>query len=96
MVSLDFAEFNILEGSFWIVLSIAVLIMSNYIHEPRKQFWYLASVTLILFGVSDFFEVYMQRSFFEQGLEWLLVWKIICVFIIVILFVFYIRCRLKS
>ena len=92
MPSFDFTLFNILEGAFWISLSIFSLVLSYTFYKNQKTMWRLLSVDFILFGVSDFAEVYLQESFFTSGFEWLFIWKGLCIgFFVIILVTFLIQ-----
>jgi hypothetical protein len=85
-------QFNSLEGLFWIVLGIFTMVTIAYVPLRYKPLALFSTVTLVAFGTSDFLQVF-YGSFFEPGLEWLLVWKISNVMALVTIFVWYIILR---
>lgn len=76
--------FNLVEGVFWIVLGIEVLLGKLVTIIPYK---FAVGVILVIFGISDFVEI-STEAWWQPW--WLLVWKGLCIvggliFIILIL-----------
>ena len=85
-------QFNSLEGLFWLTLGILTAVASAYVPLRYKALALFSTVTLVAFGMSDFLQV-LYGSFFEPGLEWLLVWKISNAMGLMVIFVWYIILR---
>ncbi len=96
MILLDFTSFNLLEGCFWVALSILALHGYKYATSLKIMFWRLLALDLILFGISDFLEVYTQTSFFSPGFEWLLIWKVMCLILFLGLLGYYFVKRIRE
>lgn len=91
---LDFVTFNILEGLFWIMCGVVLLLFKNKVLTQKKSLPYFAALSLIFFGLTDFIEVYTNQSFFLEGYQWLLLLKAICLVCTVICLIIYIISRL--
>lgn len=89
---MDYIQFNLLEGVFWIVLGVVLLFLFKKLPPHFKRLTLFSATTVILFGISDFAEV-MFGSFFEPGMSWLLVWKGVCVAGLITAIVWYVRIR---
>ena len=70
---------NYIEGVFWIVVGIVVLIAGYRANPAYRRISFLARVTFMIFGVSDFVEA--QTGAWWRPL-WLLVWKGSCLIIL--------------
>lgn len=75
------AIFNYCEAVFWVIVSLVVLIGAAKSSRHVKKIAYVAVPTLFLFGLSDIVEVY-TRAWWRPF--WLLLWKGICIAILVI------------
>lgn len=75
---LDFAQFNLIEGAFWIVCALFALIAQKHIRTMPVMYWSLLSALFSLFGISDFIEAYYSINFLEPSGYWLFVWKGVC------------------
>jgi hypothetical protein len=73
--------FNLVEGLWWIGLGVWLFFSRSLGHKHYKA---LITITLILFGISDFVE--MTTGAWWQP-WWLLVWKALCIGIGIILIV---------
>jgi hypothetical protein len=67
---------NIIEGIFWIALSLFFLAPACRRKEKHRLFCLTGGVILILFGGSDFYEAH-TGAWWKPW--WLLLWKIGCV-----------------
>ena len=75
---LTYFWFNLLEGIFWILLSIGCLYtFFRFRHTAYEKLAVFTGVTLLLFGISDFVEIKVDG--FIGHNEWLFVWKALCV-----------------
>jgi hypothetical protein len=91
---MSYEVFNILEGLWWIACGFVCVLLAQ--QSPLYNKCALsAGVLFILFGVSDFGEV-LWGSFFEPGMEWLLVWKMVNVIGLLGVFGWYIAVRLSK
>ncbi len=88
-------QFNATEGLFWCLLGIVTTVASTRTPSRYKPLAYYATTVLVAFGVSDFLQV-LYGSFFEPGLEWLFVWKIVNGIALLGIFVWYFVIRLKN
>jgi len=70
---------NYIEGVFWIFVGIVVLIAGYRAKPAYRMLSFLASVTFVVFGVSDFVEA--QTGAWWRPL-WLLVWKGSCLILL--------------
>jgi hypothetical protein len=91
----DYTLFNLYEAIFWIVIGIVCSVFSGYLPLKYKNISISASLTFILFGISDFVEIKTQ-GFFYPIVWWLLIWKIIGVAVIVFLIIWYLKLRLEK
>jgi hypothetical protein len=66
------SSFNLVEGIFWIILSLVVLVWSFKVDPVFKKIYIAASILLLAFGCSDFVEI---RTGAWWRPWWLLVWK---------------------
>lgn len=90
-----YTKFNFLEGLFWIIVG-CVFFAASYLAHPRfRIFLIFTAGVLLLFGVSDFLEIQFG-SFLEDGMLWLLAWKIACVVGLIAALVWYIRLRISG
>ncbi len=87
------AIFNYCEAVFWVVVSLVVLIAATKSSRHIKKIAYVAVPTLFLFGVSDIVEVY-TRAWWRPF--WLLLWKGLCIIILVSCVVYYWRKTLSE
>lgn len=94
MEQLSAAEFNLLEGSFWLLLSLISLILTKKVPPRYLNLCFYTLFVLVAFGVSDFVEAY-YGSFLVPGMEWLLVWKTINVICLATVPVWYLILRIK-
>lgn len=90
-----FSKFNLIEGTFWIFLSIAIFLFRKNLPKGYKRISFVAASTLCVFGLSDFAEA-RWGSFFEPGLEWLFVVKVVCVAILLAVTVWYLILRIRK
>jgi len=89
--------FNLYEGIFWVMLGLVVLVLllSKRLPDEFHKLGVLSSIVLITFGISDFLQSKLG-SFFQEGLEWLLIWKYVCVAGLVYMIVWYLWIRLNA
>ncbi len=87
------AIFNYCEAVFWVVVSLVVLIAAAKSSRKVKRIAYIAVPTLVLFGVSDIIEVY-TGAWWKPF--WLLLWKGICIAILVICVFLYWRQKVQA
>ncbi len=73
---LSYVAFNQIEGVLWIFLGLVALVLYRVIPREYKKLSIFSAGVLIMFGLSDFAEVRFG-SFFEPGMWWLFVWKIL-------------------
>ena len=74
------------------IVSLVVLIVAAKSSRHVKKIAYVAVPTLFLFGVSDIVEVY-TRAWWRPF--WLLLWKGLCIIVLVVCVVYYLRETLK-
>lgn len=90
-----YTKFNFLEGLFWIIVG-CVFFAASYLAQPRfRNFLIFTAGVFLLFGVSDFLEIKFG-SFLEDGMLWLLAWKIACVVGLIAALVWYVRLRMSG
>lgn len=82
---------NIIEGFFWIAIGacFAVAMM----RQGRKRFKIIAAVNFAVFGCSDFVESHTGAWWKPT---WLLLWKGLCITVMLLQFVFYLRAKSAS
>ncbi len=92
----DFTRFNLFEGLYWIILASLALFLFRWEKVPLKykKISLIASITLFLFGISDFVEI-KTLGFLGPGLWWLLLWKAGCLVALVIITVWFFRVFIK-
>jgi hypothetical protein len=80
---MSFAEvffvFNVVEGFLWILLAILAFYFRHTLPSIRTLYWESLASVLVIFGISDWIEVFASVSFLEPGGEWLFFIKIVCV-----------------
>jgi hypothetical protein len=69
--------FNLVEGFFWISLGVWLMWTRRFIH---KQPLHTRAITLIAFGISDFVEMHTGAWWTPV---WLLVWKTVCIGVLI-------------
>jgi hypothetical protein len=69
-------QFNLLEGIFWLLIAMGLLVTSFRKTHLRKHLL-AAAILFVLFGISDFVEI---RTGAWWHPWWLLVWKAGCLF----------------
>ncbi|MFM2339432.1 MAG: hypothetical protein RLZZ360_68 [Candidatus Parcubacteria bacterium] len=74
ITTLSAAQFNFIEGWFWLLLGAVCLVLYRLIPTPYRTLTLYAAFILVTFGVSDFVEAY-YGSFLVPGMEWLFIWK---------------------
>ena len=81
--------FNLVEGMFWISVGIWLVLTRRFVHRQQH---YMLSITLVVFGISDFVEMHTGVWWTPA---WLLVWKAVCIGVFIIIFIlhFYERGR---
>ncbi|RJQ13428.1 hypothetical protein C4553_03535 [Candidatus Parcubacteria bacterium] len=62
--------------------------------EKYKRILLAASITLFLFGISDFVEI-KTMGFWESGLWWLLAWKAVCLVALFVITIWFFKAWLK-
>ena len=87
--------FNFFEGVFWFLLGLVCITLFFKTSKPYKSLALFSALVLITFGISDFFQV-IYGSFLVLGMEWLFVWKIVDVLGLVLIFLWYLKLRLKK
>jgi hypothetical protein len=87
-------HFNVIEGCFWMALGLACLVIYVYVPNKYKRVAIFSVLTLITFGLSDFFEA-IYGSFLIPGMEWLYIWKIVDVIGLCGIFIWYMILRIK-
>ena len=91
---LTYFWFNLLEGIFWIFLAgLCFYTVRKYQVTDFKRLAQFTGLTLFLFGVSDFVEIYTDGFIGHD--EWLFVWKALCVLCLVTSVVWYLRIRTR-
>lgn len=88
-----YTKFNLSEGLFWIIVGCVFYAASHRVSLYYRNFLLFTSCVLLLFGVSDFLEIKFG-SFLEDGMLWLLAWKIACVVGLIAALVWYVRLRI--
>lgn len=96
MPDLSFTDFNLLEGTFWIICATISFLSCYYVRFLPRVFWHVLSLDFVLFGISDFVEVYYPVTFLEHGGEWIFVWKLLCIAGFVGCFIWYLRISLQK
>ena len=95
MFNLDFYTFNALEGIFWIALGFVVaFFVLNGVPKQYRFLGVFTSLTLLIFGLSDFLENYVGG--FVHTNEWLFLGKAICFLALCFAVVWYVRVRKKD
>lgn len=92
---MNYATFNLVEGIFWIVLGLAILLVMRKFPIEFRRLSIFSIAVLILFGISDFVESQLG-SFFEPGLLWLFAWKALCAIGLIVSVSWYLRIRLRA
>jgi hypothetical protein len=87
------AIFNYCEAVFWAIVSLVILIGAAKTSRRVKKIAYVAVPTLFLFGVSDIVEVF-TGAWWKPF--WLLLWKGLCIIVLVSCFVYYWRKTLSA
>jgi len=82
------ATFNYCEAVFWAIVALVIFIASRRAAPNARRIAHVAVPVLILFGVSDIVEVY-TRTWWRP--IWLLLWKGLCIAVLVACFVCYLR-----
>lgn len=89
---LTYFWFNLIEGVFWIVLGLVSAYMGRkYGTRALQRLSICTCVTLLLFGISDFVEIYTDGFIGHD--TWLFVWKGICVAMLIMEVLWYVRLR---
>jgi len=96
MFDLSFTHFNLLEGTFWVACAAIAFFIRRRVRFLPVTFRYLLSLSFILFGMSDFVEVYYPISFLDHGGEWLFVWKLLCIAGFISCFFWYLKIRFRK
>jgi hypothetical protein len=92
----DFVLFNLYESVFWIITGITLyLAASRYFPVKYKQVFKITSLILLLFGISDIFEIKTQ-GFLYPTVWWLLVWKVTCVIGMILMVIWYLKLKLEK
>jgi hypothetical protein len=92
MFNLDFYTFNALEGIFWIALGFVVaFFVLNGVPRQYRFLGVLTSLTLLIFGLSDFLENHVGG--FMHANEWLFLGKAICLLALCVAIGWYIKIR---
>ena len=94
LATLSAAEFNLIEGAFWLLLGFVCLVFYSKVPSTFRWLCLFAVLVFITFGLSDFVEAY-YGSFLVSGMEWLLLWKTVDVLGLVLIVVWYTVLRLK-
>ena len=89
------AQFNFLEGCFCLFLAALVVVAYFRAAALYRNLLLFAAVGLFLFGVSDFMQV-LYGSFFEPGLWWLYVWKVVNLLWLVVVLPWYVVLRIRN
>jgi len=95
MLSLSFADFNLVESAFWVFCSLVSLSALRF-RLVSPPLWYLLAFDFLLFGISDFIEAYYPVSFLERGGEELFAWKITCILGFVACLIWYLIQRVQK
>ena len=90
----NFAQFNLLEGIFWLVLSVTSFVLYRFLPDKFQKLSLTAGVILFLFGLSDLVEI--STGGFLPGPWWLLIWKMASAIGIIGIILWYLKLRIKS
>jgi hypothetical protein len=93
--NLTSAQFNFLEGCFWVLLGLVSSWVCGRVSNEYKKLGYFSAFVLITFGISDFVQV-LYGSFLQPHLWWLFAWKVISVIGLVAIVVWYLILRLAK
>lgn len=73
---------NFAEGCMWLVIASAfVVYRKRWMHSMYERNAKIASISFLLFGISDFVEMYHPGYMHEE--RWLLLWKGVCVLVFI-------------
>lgn len=86
-------HFNFWEGVLWILIAIWFFVDAFRPMGRKRLFYGLCGVCFLLFGVSDFAELYTGAWWRPW---WLLMWKGCCICGFIILYVYYRKIKKKG
>jgi Ca2+/Na+ antiporter len=92
--SLSSEHFNLAEGTFWIILGAMCLVAYFKVNSKYKKIALFSTFVLVTFGISDYAQVAFG-SFFQPGMEWLYLWKIIDVVGLFVIVTWYLILRTR-
>jgi hypothetical protein len=84
--------FNIFEGIFWIGMGIQCVVLSKMMDKEYYNISIFSASAFSFFGISDFLEIKTGALF---GIWWLMAWKIVSLLAFVVIFIWYIKLRIK-
>jgi hypothetical protein len=79
---------NIIEGCFWIGVSLIFWVPALRRQEPQRWFFLFGGLVFLVFGLSDFYEAHTLAWWRPL---WLLGWKAACNVGILIIILWYVR-----
>lgn len=86
--------FNLLEGTFWVVLGVLSLFIYCKVSKIYSGLVLFSAFIFITFGISDFVQA-IYGSFLVEGMEWLLIWKVVDVIGLCVIPVWYVKLRIR-
>lgn len=86
--------FNLLEGTFWVVLGVMSLFIYRKVNKVYGRLTLFSAFIFITFAISDFVQA-VYGSFLVEGMEWLLLWKIVDVIGLCVIPVWYVILRIR-
>ena len=82
---------NLIEGILWIVIAGCFLL--SVLRTGHRRAKFIAAANFLVFGLSDFVEAHTGAWWRPW---WLLAWKVACVALMLVQFVWYLRVRPSS
>lgn len=84
-------EFNTYEALFWFTLGIGLFVLMRHLKTVSRAWVYFSSCNIIVFGITDVIELYTGG--FLHTAPWLLYWKTVHVFGLLLSLVWYVKVR---
>ncbi len=87
-------EFNTYEAIFWLLLGVILYFSIRFVSSYYRKWLLFSSLNVFLFGISDIVEIYTGG--FLHTAVWLLYWKAVHVFGLVLSAIWYFLIRIKQ